>query len=359
MDKVLLSLFLLSLVVLAYVAFEYITLDKSYNLLQENLQIKDNSLKQCRNELNTTRQALLVLNNQYNKLFYNYTKLQAENENLTTEKTTLEAAVKERETRIKNLSQQINTVLSEITSMEEEINESFAWFKQNSGVSQYVTKLMFKCVGDKKLNIACIPAYLKENGYFTYKSDKEDTLYSIDAMLKNKGGDCEDYALLIKAYINTFSPYINDIIMWKACKGCKLTVYREGHTTYYLADAQKFTVAKPKHVYVVCYTENTTPLSGHCINALSDSLAPNISGATLLEPQTGEYLGKVGTDLGLCEPNMEDCKYMSGNIWLIIDDKQIYTFRNNRWESYSFYYNKLDTVAHELDKLETLGAEGQ
>ncbi len=355
MDKILLSLFLISLLALAYVAFEYIMLNKSYNLLQEDLQVKNNSLKQCRNELNTTKQALLILNNQYNKLFYNYTKLQAENENLTTEKTTLEAAVKEREARIENLSQQINTVLNEITGMEEEINESFAWFKQNSAVSQYVTKLMVKCVDDRKLNAACIPAYLRENGYFTYKSDKGDTLYSIKAMLKSKGGDCEDYALLMKAYINTFTPYIDSIVMWKSCEGCKLTVYKEGHTTYYLPNAQKFTVAKPKHVYVVCYTENTTPLSGHCINALSDALAPNISGATLLEPQTGEYLGKIGVDLGLCEPNMEDCKHTPGNIWLIIDDKQIYTFRNNRWESYSFYYSKLDTIAHELETLKTEG----
>ncbi len=261
---------------------------------------------------------------------------------------------------------QLEDLLGEVYTLEDSINSSIQWFKDNS-VLPYSTHLfMIKvdnyCVKDGKVNLACIN-YLMENDLgFEYISESPDRLYSLDEMLnKKKGGDCEDYALLLKAILSQIKEENSslDVEAWSPMQDEEYIIYEKGDKYWYL-EAYGLEIGDISETtpYVICYTTgmDENGLTGHCIVALSNeeitsaANVDNLNGAKAFEPQSGEFMGNVGKNRAfeVCEKGDAECETNVGSIHFIIANDDLYEFTGGQWKSYHLYYNSTQIMEKSL-----------
>ncbi|MFH1785421.1 MAG: hypothetical protein ABH842_03250 [Candidatus Micrarchaeota archaeon] len=253
------------------------------------------------------------------------------------------------------------TLKLEVENIEQTINESMEWFSANSNMppslDYFVSYIEKKCMDDG-LNLACIEFFMKKNLKFSYKNENPDKLYPLDELVSRGGGDCEDYSLFLKAILNDIKENNpdTDVIGWESGNGEFIVYEGDGRIWYYdHAEEVNFGSLKDLNPVVICYTTSytTNQLLGHCVVGLSEQKIETsrdiseLSGASLFEPQDGEYLGEVGVEFSLCEG--EDCSKNTNDIIILITDNDFYKMQDGKWQSFGLALVKLNKFKKDLE----------
>lgn len=292
------------------------------NLSYANLEIKNLSskLNQTYLELNHTRNQLSQTQNQLSSVEFD---LGQTRRNLT-------------------------VIRNELFQVQQEINSSIDWFKQNSYLPQSLVRFEQStsddCLDSGYLNLACVSFKMLRVLNFKYKTESPDHLFSLDQMVQREGGDCEDFSLFLKAYLNTLKTHSDYVLGgWKNQAGERFTVYESGSTTYYYSGVG-VELGRISSLFpvVVCYLTSIEngQYQGHCIVALSNeeikssSDLSKLNNAVLFEPQNGMYMGKVGLDTYLCSDGNYNCDKYLNTISFVITDDDLYRFENGKWTNF-------------------------
>ncbi|MEM3422251.1 MAG: hypothetical protein QXF35_03395 [Candidatus Bilamarchaeaceae archaeon] len=324
------------------------------------MQALNSSLKKTISELEETRETL-----EKTEVKLNETKKQLEETKGDLEKTKEE--LNSTRSLLNKTKIEINRITKEIEELEQTVNESVSWFKKNShlphSADSFIYRVEQKCIDDGRVNLGCIAYVMSAKAEIVYVQEDPDRLLSLDELLKNKGGDCEDFALFLKATLNTLKSLDKKgtIEAWKVKSDGHYTVYVEktsrGMIEYYV-DGTDVPLGKLEELqpYVICY--GIDYYTGHCIIALSENTITSIeeikkiNGAQIFEPQNGMYMGEIGKELKLCEDGQKQCERMPDHISFIISDNDLYQFKNESWKSYSFYEEKIKEIRKNFQRLE-------
>jgi len=290
---------------------------------------------------NESKAQLLEQRNRIQELASNLSQLQQQYQELSQNYSQLQLQYQELEKEYKELEGEYNASLEvseELLMMLERVYLNLStymeWFKANSRVSE-IPPDMRECLQGFKLNIACLNMMLNNQG-IEYKDEGDaDRLQSLNETLKY-GGDCEDWTLLINAYIRTFNPkYIS---LWKnASPWDEYIVYEDDRYIWYYTEAEEVLVPYTK-VYGVCY--GVDEWSGHCVSLVSNQEPPYFTSGTLFEPQTGEYLGELGEALKICKEGTAcDENYY---IYIIFGEDNFYLFQDGKWVDYKTLQKMLE-----------------
>jgi len=285
----------------------------------------------------------------------------------------LSATLSERETELFELRSEINSVITSVETLNSNINDSIKWFKDNSllpvSLSKEYHSLKSDCVledsNDAAVNLGCIPNTMDYAFDFNYRNDlSNDRLYTLDEMVSNSGGDCEDYSLFLKAFLNSVkSDYRDsdsiDVIGWEDDPGSGewFFVTPKKQWGYKDAKAHDFGNLRELTPYMICYitefdASNDTKI-GHCTVALSrlDRISNytdlyRLEGSELFEPQSGNYMGTIGNEITICRQGDEGCEDNPGSAMLVITDSDLYNFADSEWSSYGMWQeNTKDFIA--------------
>ncbi|HII71257.1 TPA: hypothetical protein HA265_00705, partial [Candidatus Woesearchaeota archaeon] len=255
-----------------------------------------------------------------------------------------------------SLKAEMEETMDKIDSYEQEVQESMAWFKENSMLGKRGEQDMAKTYlgidcymeeGDKcYVKTGCFYLINAEYLGLEYKrdvetSDSEDKLQSLQGFVDNGGGDCEDYSLFYKAEWN----YILD-----KCSGKDIVVqswyktatsdsrhwldfdedwYIEGVTEKILASGYIY----PSVVCGRIYDPQLNKVSGHCVMALTTDRIEDIAdlqllvGSPLIEPQDGQYVGIIDEPGGVhLVQDGEVPLIFSSYIFSVITDNDYFLF---------------------------------
>ncbi|MEW5996026.1 MAG: hypothetical protein AB1657_00315 [Candidatus Micrarchaeota archaeon] len=253
----------------------------------------------------------------------------------------------------------------EIQNIEESINSSIQWFRDNSELPRTMNSFFYDvdsgCVERGRLRLACVPFLMEKELGFVYKSEFPDKLYSLVEMVHNNGGDCEDYALYLKAMLNRFRNAGADLQLeaWDAGDG-RYIVYTEGDMGWYVEGSpHPLGTLQELNPYVICYTTAFTGsgFDGHCTVALSEKKVDtaaelgNLYGVETFEPQNGEYLGRIGEALRICGDGEAGCGTEIGSIIFVIADDDLYQFMDGEWKSYKLYGDEASGLGEKIDEV--------
>ncbi|MFH0927034.1 MAG: hypothetical protein V1822_00460 [Candidatus Micrarchaeota archaeon] len=264
-------------------------------------------------------------------------------------------------------------IKSDVFVLQKNLNESMAWFRQNSAliknsswdVGIFLKRIRSDCIRDSTLNLACIN-YLNERTvlHLEYLNDsaagEADHLQSLEQTISRRGGDCEDYALFFKAILQTLKsegngenlylkgwvdPGPGEFQVWPQIRNPEMYVYISNATEKIFANLKDSTP------YVICYT--TDEYSGHCriafVNSsITLSTIQNLYGAQVYEPQNGRYAGTVGTDYIVCNSSQQQCYQTPGAITFVISDSDIIQITGTNWESYNDYLSQTSQIMSSL-----------
>lgn len=253
----------------------------------------------------------------------------------------------------------------EIQEIEASVNSSIQWFKDNSVLPRTMNRFLWDvntgCVHNNVLSLACTAFRMEREMGFMYKSEYPDKLYSLQEMADNNGGDCEDFALFLKALLNRFRDAGEDFRLEGWTKsGNRYVIYKEGNTNWYVeGDPHRLGSLRELNPYVVCFVTHYTgsEFEGHCIVALSEEVISSaedlwkLNGSVTFEPQNGEYTGKIGERLQVC---MEGDYYCETSLWhiiFVISDDDLYQFTEGEWKSYKLYGNKASELGERIDAI--------
>jgi hypothetical protein len=248
------------------------------------------------------------------------------------------------------LQKEIDETLDKLNDFEQNINESLDWFNNNSNIhnlsaySEIKKYLMKKCVDFRdnycQIELTCIDDVNDDDAYLNYKqdravSDQTDYLQGLDMILENKGGDCDDFALLYKAEYN----YLVDV--------CLENGYSRDQIVPYSSEAKKIS---KNYMYVVCGTFDPeiryASFYGHCVVALVDEeirtsrdIYRVIKESLLVEPQTGRVIDELGETEAITIFDDGDLPDTRCKIHIVITDEDIYNFfeysDDIEWNSYA------------------------
>ncbi len=249
----------------------------------------------------------------------------------------LEAMLNESEEKRREKEQELLNLLREVEEVREALYSDIEWFKENAYADEHLSVLERYCYDEGELNVACLSLYIQQEWGVSYKEESEDKLKGIEETLA-EGGDCEDFTLLVNAYIRSLEPEV--LLLWREGSG-RFPLYEKGGVEYYLEEAEPVEVPY-EGVVGVCYLTEREELTlyGHCVSAVADGFA-SLKGAVLFEPQSGQYLGRVGEDLHLCQEGDVECSEEVGNIFLVFTKDDFYIFSSGQWKSLKGLYERL------------------
>lgn len=376
MKKYIWCVILVIILVIALVTFvwlyiskssDYSTLTADYNLLSTKYDFLSVKYDFLYKDYNLLTEKFAELSNMYSDLQTKYYKLVEDYKNLNLEyNKSLSLSA--------DLSSKLSAAKEELTSYKYEIQTSLDWFKDNATLKNNLikSKLSTKCYSETsnscRIKGACLDLVNEQFIGLKYKDDtllnKADKFQAIDEFLANKGGDCEDFSLLYKAEIN----YLLD-----SCKNKKpkIEVFVPGSGNYFIDNsnswyypkATKYTL-KEGYIYpnIVCGVlkdpNKNNVFGGHCVVALSKEKITSISDlnkidlAELIEPQTGQYIGRIkhGPKTFGVE-YYEKGKYIPqpvSYIKQIITDDDYYLYMTE-WKSYKYIYDKFIALEQDID----------
>lgn len=262
-----------------------------------------------------------------------------------------QAALSETAETLNETIQEFIAMRGEISGLEESITSSIQWFRENSVLPRSMDRLFWKIDGECKdgntLRLGCAIFIMEDEVGFSYRNEYPDRLYSLEEMVAKNGGDCEDYALMLKAILNRYKDagLGPELEAWEQGTG-KYVIYQDDGTVWYM-DGKAYPLGSLRglYPYAVCYTTYVSGMDfeGHCRVALADgeissaSEIGKLGGAQVFEPQTGEYTGKVGEDYGLCAEGETFCDREVGSIVFVIGDGDLYQFKEGGWVGYELY----------------------
>ncbi len=317
---------------------------------EDALEEEKKAVAALASELDSTNSLLLETNNSLGKC----------QQNLSTEITLYEECTEQRDELTQSLleaSSELQNISAELDGFQEQIADSMAWFKANSDIGNLSFRLRYladKCTSGDEINAACIPFILQEEEGWGFKSEKKDRLLSLEEMVSNKGGDCEDWSLYFKAVFNYIKSEARNekslVSVVPSRTGGNFPVYKDW---YYVDAAGKKVGTTEDNMYVICY-------DSHCVVAVTDEEVKNSSdiyklrGAPAVEPQDGQYVFTIG-GFGapdICSP--DSCNY-AVDIWIVITDDDIYDFHYNReWTGYKDYYEKTEYYKEQIADITSL-----
>jgi len=313
------------------------------------------------------------LNRSYLDLSQNYSTLNGKYSDLGRAYSSLNTSYVNLSVRYSNLTDVYTTILSEIDQYQRNITDFMSWLKSNSntsGVTDTQTRERVNTMLSSCLNVNGGVCTIKTGCLFIANEQWLDISYkiasldSLDTFLGRKTGDCKDYSLLYKAEMNyelekcnylggrtiTLESYVKN-----ASAGKYWLDFSEG---WYLESGNSAFDLPGGYVYptVICgelYDLNTGNVSGHCMVAFtrnrvtSTSNLNELANAPIVEPQTGEYVGRVGQSSSGISLR-PDRKYDS-NIFLVITDSDIMLFDegSKAWNSYSIFNASLSILKSE------------
>jgi len=310
----------------------------------------------------------------------------------------LNATVFQQSGKIESLVSDINATKKSLDDFERQINESTAWFSNNSNITpvrqfrEMQNQLSTFCIdvyGDTcRIKLSCPRLVNDEYSQFEYLTDsslfgKTDKLQSLQEFADNRGGDCEDYSLAVKAELNYIAQKCRDQGLSKIeyepveyASGnqyiIKKDTYSNPPVTWFYSDAKGVQLPLDYSNYsVVCGTfavgvsaNGTIVLGGHCLLgfsktriANSSDIYPAISDAYFVEPQTGYVVDTTGylkPQSG--EAHGAEFRSTQASIWTIItgDDFYIYAQQDNGtwlWRGYRDIYGQTETIRASLERI--------
>lgn len=325
--------------------------------------------------------------------------LSSEKSSLQADSAGLRAQVSQKDSRISGLLQSNAELLSNLSTMQSEstrlkagvdaaqaslddfekrVAESNAWFKDNSNVGnvseyrQMLFSLEFSCAefsGDYcVIKMACPRLVHDIFKDFSYRSDESlfgrvDKLQSLAEFFDNKGGDCEDYALLVKAEMNYLKGYCakngRQKLQFEAATYKKDEIYYvDVPRTWYYQDAFGLQIPLDHQYYAeVCGTfpvgfdpNNNASIgySGHCVIGFlkspvrsSADIPSALADVLLVEPQNGRFLANQSQGVFFVPQDgynvSDDFLFSHPSLWVVITDDDYYKFHpaDAKWTGYS------------------------
>lgn len=334
-------------------------------LEEENIQLND-TLKQTQSELEAEKETTISLTAEVadttNLLNETNKSLNQCYSNLADETELYEECVVQKDQLTEFISEtvvELDNLTAELDDFQNQIADSMAWFTFNSNIEKLSFRMKYladSCTSGDEINAACIPFIMGKEEGWGFKSEASDRLLSLDEMVDNKGGDCEDWSLYFKGafnYIKEEARNEKTLVSVVSSYGNNFSIYRDW---YYIDAAGKNVGTTEDNMYIICY-------DSHCIVAITDEEIKNSSdvyklrGAPAIEPQDGKYMFTIG-NIGapdVCEPG--NCNY-AVDIWIVITDNDIYDFHyNEEWTGYQDYYeaaghykNQIETIADLLEE---------
>ncbi len=310
---------------------------------QTNLHILQHELEQTSNELTHTKSELA------NKT--------VEIEGLEGQLAQVRREAARAGSESEQLSQELKNALNQTQAVLGAIDKIRSWISTNAEINnKNSTWAIDRCRQGNSFNLACLVFKLGRRYGIKYAADKGDKLEGIYEFLKSGKGDCEDFSMLIKAFLNGVKKERPDlrVLAWKQGTG-RFVVYRNDDGSYWYYDnAESIELGKLRGLKpaMVCYGINDSV--GHCVVALMDKNITDpgsIIGAHVIEPQTGEYLGTIGNSSisGLNRGPCTNEEYPICVYYIITDDDAwIYSVNSNaRWYSLKDVEENLEKVAEQ------------
>ena len=246
---------------------------------------------------------------------------------------------------------ELDNLTAELDEFQQQVADSMSWFTFNSNIENLSFRYRYladSCTSGDEINAACIPFIMVEEESWGYKREEGDHLLSFEEMIRNRGGDCEDWSLYFKGIFNYIKKEARNektlVSVISAAPGTNFNIYKD----WYYEDATGRGVGTTEdNMYVICY-------DSHCIVAISDEEIETsedvykLRGAPAIEPQDGQYMFTIGSigNPDICEPG--DCNYAI-DIWIVITDDDLYDFHyNGEWTGYKDYY---DTAGYYKEKI--------
>ena len=319
---------------------------------------------------------------------YKIVELEQKTRDVEKEKTEVEEEKTDLETKYTNLQEEIDNTLNELSSFKTDIDASMDWFKENSTLSndntQINTSIQHLCfkidASSCKVRLGCLFLVNSEELHYKYKYDVDaegeiDKLLSLEEFMRNKGGDCEDYALFFKAEFNYFldacasrggGKLEDKSIYLEAWENSPYKNYTlDFQNSWYLSDATAKNIGLgyyfPNIVCGMMYDPQIEDVGGHCVMAFTkrkiqsiEDIYSELNGAPLVEPQTGEFLGHLNeTDSKIYINDSYDDTEHNEYIFGIISDEDHYMYDNEReinWLGYETFKGILDEKEKELEE---------
>jgi len=278
----------------------------------------------------------------------------------------------------------VEETIAELLIFEEEVNNSIQWFKENAsfntGEKEDFMKRMLRenCYytsqGSCRVKTGCI--YFINWHYLDlrYGYDLNDKLQPVNQIIQSEKGDCEDYSLLFKAELNDLASTCNtDKIEVEsytytppenALDNPNLKYFVDKQKLWFLEQAWPIKLTGYHYPVVVCgliYDLQTGKAGGHCVIALtqekitnSTQLQTELDQAPMIEPQSGEYMGKINADSQIQLNQNGEKKSEGSNIYLVITDNDHYSFDSEKlkWKGYNDYLEDIETQKQELESLD-------
>lgn len=310
-------------------------------------------LELARGELENTSQELRLTRMDLNETSI---ELESTREKLREEQALLEEAMEE-----------FARLRGEVAAIEESVNSSIQWFRGNSLLPQSMNRFFWKsylgCAEGGTLKLACVPFLMERDLAFTYKPEYPDRLLSLDEMVAKPGGDCEDFSLFLKAYLNRLKQASagKSVEAWDEGGSQRYIIYEDEDGThwYVWGKAHPLGSLADLHPYAICFTTRYLEGSfeGHCMVALSRNEISSVEGigglegADVFEPQNGIYAGRVGENYRICADGETLCGTAPGSIIFIIADDDLYQFMGGEWKSYKLYLGMAEELEEKIGGL--------
>ena len=221
-------------------------------------------------------------------------------------------------------------LVGEIENFEMDLQEKMYWYTENADfggeTKGFLSRIDTKCIEDDVLNMPCVSYVLDERNY-KYRSEGKDYIKSLDEFERDRGGDCEDWSIFVKAIINEIGEEyeIDELRVVDFNRPGYFEVYADDGITYYYSYAD--INMEIEDLQVACF-----PVGGgygHCALVSDD---------VIFEPQDGSYLARAEWD---------GESYLirdGGFVEVLIDDEDIHVDTGEGWVSYASFIEKIEGI---------------
>ena|GEM_PF-5475444 len=221
-------------------------------------------------------------------------------------------------------------LVGEIENFELDLQEKMYWYTENADfggeTKGFLSRIDTKCIENDVLNMPCVSYVLDERNY-KYRSEGKDYIKSLDEFEKDRGGDCEDWSIFVKAIINEIAAEygVDELRVVDFNRPGYFEVYSDDGITYYYSYAD--INMKIEDLQVACF-----PVGGgygHCALVSED---------VIFEPQDGSYLARAEWD-------GESYLIQDGGfVEVLIDDEDIHVDTGEGWVSYASFIEKIELI---------------
>ncbi len=222
-------------------------------------------------------------------------------------------------------------LVGEIEDFEMGLEEKMYWYTANADfggeTKGFLSRIDTKCIEEGGvLNMPCVVYVLDERDY-EYESEAKDYIKSLDEFERDRGGDCEDWSIFVKAIINEIAAEhgVDELRVVDFNRPGYFEVYSDDGITYYYSYAD--INMKIEDLQVACF-----PVGGgygHCALVSED---------VIFEPQDGSYLARAEWD---------GESYLirdGGFVEVLIDNEDIHVDTGEGWVSYAYFIEEIERI---------------